>query len=118
MDSERVTRRRRKVRGPKAAGSALDKVGRLPSTNNHPERRLSRSGPYDTESSFEGFRWKCDMCGLRGTTDPEETASIASLTLAIQFDHARRSPKCSNGHNGIQIVPRKTPRQWLCSSSA
>jgi hypothetical protein len=118
MDSERINRRRRKVKGSKAATGLLSNVGRLASPSNHRTRLLSRSGSYDADCPSEGIRWKCDICGLRGTTYPEETASIASLTSSIQFDDASRSPKCPNGHNGIQIVPTKTPRQWLSSSSA
>jgi hypothetical protein len=118
MDSEQVTRRGRKVRSPKAARSALNKVGRLGSTNNHPKRPLSRSRSYDAGSLCQGIRWKCDTCGFCGTIFPGEEASITSLVSSIQFDHAKRSPQCSNGHDGIQIVPRKVAQQWLSSSSA
>lgn len=118
MDSERVTRQLRRIRGPKQATSALNKIERLASTNNRPKPQLSRSGPNNTESPLQGIRWECELCGLQGTTYPEETASIVSLTSSIQFDHARRSPECSNGDNGIHIIPRRTPRQWLSSSSA
>ena len=118
MDSERVTQRRRSVKGSKAATGLLRKVGSLASTSKHPEILLFRSGSYDVDSPSEGIRWKCDVCGLCGITYPEETSSIASLTLSIQFDHDSRSPKCPNGHNGIQVVPTKPPRQWLSSSSA
>jgi hypothetical protein len=111
MDSEQVTRRRRK-----AGTSVLNKVGRLSSTNNHPKRPLSRS--YDAGSLFQGIRWKCDTCGFCGTIFPGEEASITSLVSSIQFDHAKRSPECSNRHKGIQIVPKKVSQQWLSSSSA
>ena len=118
MDSERVAQRQRRVKGSKAATGLLREVGRLASTSKHPEILLFRSGSYDADGPSDGIRWKCDVCGLRGITYPQETSSIASLTSSIEFDHDSRSPKCSHGHNGIQVVPTKPPRQWLSSSSA
>jgi hypothetical protein len=37
------------------------------------------------------------MCGLSSATYPEQTASIASLTSSIQFDHAPLVPEVFEG---------------------
>lgn len=116
MDSELVTRQRRRVKGSKAETGLFSKVGRLASTSNHPKTPPFRCGSDEAGVLSDGIRWKCDICGLRGITYPEETASLASLTFSIELDHDSRSPKCPNGHNGIQIVPTKPPRQWASSS--
>ena len=47
MNSEEVAQLRQKVKGQKAATSALSQLGLMASTTNQPKRLRSRSGPYD-----------------------------------------------------------------------
>ena len=66
MNSEEVARRRQKVKGQKAATSALSQLGLMASTTNQPKRLRSRSGSYDAVSPLGSIRWRCDACGLCG----------------------------------------------------